>query len=174
MPRIFHRRGQHDDLLGVDVRAGKAHRLDVDLVELPIAAALRPFVAKHGPHGPQPARRVVSEVVLDDRPHHTGGELRTQRQVLTVERSSKRVHLLFDDVGDLADALHEELGVLDNRRADLLIAVAAQPVGSARLEPLPERRIRRQQVVHAADPGKLAGSHRDQAVSVARVYLRRT
>ena len=35
------------DQLGVDVRAGQAERLDVDLVELAIAAALRALVAEH-------------------------------------------------------------------------------------------------------------------------------
>ena len=38
---------QHDDLLGVDVRAGEAERLDVELMELPVAALLRALVAEH-------------------------------------------------------------------------------------------------------------------------------
>ena len=40
-------RAAHQDLLGVDVRAGVAERLDVDLVELAVAALLRPLVAEH-------------------------------------------------------------------------------------------------------------------------------
>ena len=40
-------RAAHQDLLGIDVGAGVAERLDVDLVELAIAALLRPLVAEH-------------------------------------------------------------------------------------------------------------------------------
>ncbi len=142
---------QHHDQFGIDVRSRKAHRLDVDLMELPVAPALRPLVAEHGAYGPQPARRLVGKVVLDDRTHHTGGELGAEREVLAIQAILERVHLLLDDVGDLADALHEELGVLDDRRTDLLVAVAPQPVGHAGFEPLPQRRLAGEHVVHAPD-----------------------
>jgi len=154
---------QHHDQFGIDVRPGKADRLDVDLMELAVAPALRPLVAEQRPHRPQPSRRLVGEVVLHDRAHHPGGEFRPQRELLAVEPVLEGVHLLLDDVGDLADALDEQLGGLDDRRADLLVAVAAQPVGYPRLEPLPQRRVRRQQIVHAAHGGELPVRHGAQA-----------
>ncbi len=40
------RAGQQDQF-GIDVRAGEAQRLDADLVELAVAAALRTLVAEH-------------------------------------------------------------------------------------------------------------------------------
>ncbi len=147
---------QHDDQFGIDIRTGEADRLDVDLVELPVAPALRPLVAEHRTHRPYAPRRVVGEVVFDDRTNHAGGELGAQGQALAVELVLEGVHLLLDDVGDLANAAHEELRVFDDRRADLLVAVTAQPVGDARFEPLPQWRIGRQQVVHAAHAGKFS------------------
>ena len=50
---------QHDDLLGVDVGPGEAERLDVELVELAIAALLRALVAEHRPAGPDALRPLV-------------------------------------------------------------------------------------------------------------------
>ncbi len=38
---------EHHDLLGVDVGPGEAERLDVELVELAVAALLRALVAEH-------------------------------------------------------------------------------------------------------------------------------
>ena len=46
-PRSRQQRAAHQDQLGVDVRPGEAERLDVELVELAIAALLRPLVAEH-------------------------------------------------------------------------------------------------------------------------------
>ena len=40
---------EHHDLLGVDVRAREAERLDVELVELAVAALLRALVRNIGP-----------------------------------------------------------------------------------------------------------------------------
>ncbi len=56
---------QHHDLLGVDVRTGEAQRLDVELVELPVAPLLRPLVAEHRAHGPHALRPLVGERMLD-------------------------------------------------------------------------------------------------------------
>ena len=50
---------EHHDLLGVDVRAREAERLDVELVELPVAALLRALVAEHRSASPHALRPVV-------------------------------------------------------------------------------------------------------------------
>jgi hypothetical protein len=46
---LAQQRAREQDLLGVDVRAGKAHRLDVELVELAITPLLRPSWRNIGP-----------------------------------------------------------------------------------------------------------------------------
>ena len=51
---------QHHDLLGVDVGPGKAQRLDVELVELAVAALLRALVAEHRARGPHALRALVA------------------------------------------------------------------------------------------------------------------
>src|SRR5689334_17272389 len=55
---------EHDDLLGIDVRAGKAQRLDVELMKLAIASFLRTLVTEHRTAGPHALRPLVNEIVL--------------------------------------------------------------------------------------------------------------
>ena len=57
-------RPDHQDHLGIDVRAGVAERLDVELMELAVAALLRLLVAEHRAHRPQSQRSVVERVVF--------------------------------------------------------------------------------------------------------------
>ncbi len=85
---------QHHDLLGVDVGPGKAERLDVELVELAVAALLRALVAEHRPGGPHALRPLVGQVVLDRRAHDARGRLGAQRQALAVQPSSN-VYISF-------------------------------------------------------------------------------
>ena len=148
---VAQQRAAHQDLLGVDVGPGEAERLDVDLVELAVAALLRPLVAKHGDAGPDAQRPVVERVVLDHRAHDAGGGLGAQRQPVAVHRVLEGIHLLLDDVGHFAEAAHEQRRRLDDRRAHVGVAVAAHQRAHLVLEPLPARRFRRQDVVHALD-----------------------
>ncbi|MNN39952.1 hypothetical protein D3C81_1540090 [compost metagenome] len=98
--------------------------------------------------------------MLDGRTHGGGSAFGTQRQLLAVERIGEGIHLLLDDVGHLADAAHEQLRVLDDRRAQLLVAVGAQHGARGILEMLPQRRIGRQHVVHALHAlQRLGGLH---------------
>ena len=89
------------DDLDVEVRVVDAEHLDADLVELPVAAALRLLVAEVGAGVPRLPRR--RRAVLDERPAHAGRLLGTQGDVATAE-VGELVHLLGDDVGGLADA----------------------------------------------------------------------
>ncbi len=98
---------QHDDLLGVDIRAREAERLDVELMELPIATLLRALVPEHRTAGPCAQRPLVEDAVLDRRAHDAGRRFRPQRQALAVQLVLERVHLVLDDVGVRADAAHE-------------------------------------------------------------------
>ena len=51
-PQLVPQPREHDDLLGVDVGAFEAQRLDVELMELAIAAPLRALVTEHRPRQP--------------------------------------------------------------------------------------------------------------------------
>src|SRR3546814_7319368 len=81
---------QHDDELGVDVRAGKAQGLDVDLVELAVAAALRAFVAEYGADAVDALRPVVQQIVLDAGAHHAGGHFGPHGE--RIDRKSTRLN----------------------------------------------------------------------------------
>src|SRR5690606_38657715 len=141
----------HDDQLGIDVRTGQVEDLDTDLVELPITALLRAFVAEHRAAVPEvldlPA---TADAVLEHRAHAAGGAFRTQGQGIAVA-VCEGVHLLLDDVGDFADGALEQLGEFHDRHADLPIAVAIQQAGHAAFKIAPQRRLLRKNVVHATN-----------------------
>ena len=83
----------HHDDLGIRIRTREAERLDADLVELAIAAALRTLVTEHRADVPQALRAVVQHVVLDRRAHDGRGIFRAHRQVFAVQRVGEAVHL---------------------------------------------------------------------------------
>ena len=82
------------DVLGIDVRAGEAERLDADLVKLPVASLLRSLVAEHRARVVQALRPAVEQIVLERGAHAGGRAFRAQRQALAVERSTK-VYISF-------------------------------------------------------------------------------
>ena len=140
---------RHRDLLGVDVRAGEAERLDVELMELAIAALLRTLVAEHRSRRPHAKRPLVCQVVLDRRADDARCRFGTQRQALAVQLVVERVHLVLDDVGVLADAAHEQWRRLDDRHAQVAVAIALEHVARRLLELMPRRRLVGEHVVHA-------------------------
>ena len=152
------RHGQQDQL-GIHLRPGKAQRLGADLVELPVAAALRTLAAEHGAHVEQALAAVVQQVVLGHGAHQAGRTLGAQRQVVGVAvlvlPVLEGVHLLLDNVGHLAQAAGEQLGVLHDRRAGVAVGEPSHHAAHRLLQPLPARRDRRQDVVHALDGGDL-------------------
>ena len=102
-PSSRHSARAHQDQLGIDVRPGEAERLDVELVELPVAALLRPLVAEHR------ARCTTGACG-----RCTAGCARSPRarcrrclpgaaSAVAVQSVDEGVHLLLDDVGHLAD-----------------------------------------------------------------------
>src|SRR5690606_37635179 len=122
--------------------------LDVDLVELAVATLLRPLVTEHRAHAPDLLALVVQQAVGDAGAHDAGGGLGTQRERVAAA-VLERVHLLLDDVGHLADGALEELGALEQRQADLAVAVLGERLARDALARLPRRRVVRQDVVHA-------------------------
>ena len=77
--------------------------------------------------------------MLDRGADDAGGRLGTQRQALAVQLVLERVHLPFDDVGRIADAAHEERRRLDDRDADVAVAVLREHFARGVLEALPQR-----------------------------------
>ena len=151
---------EHDDALGVHARLLSAQALDAHLVELALATLLRALGAKHrarvhelGGRGP-----LRHQIVLHHSAHDAGGALGAQAQAALrlhgaaakkrgqVLAGNGREHLLRHDVGGLADAAHEQLRLLEQRRLDGRVTVAAAHVRGGRLEMSPERRLVGEQV----------------------------
>src|SRR5947207_12571463 len=104
--------GEHDDLLGIDIRPSETQSLDVDLMELPISSLLGPLITEHWAAGPDFLWPIVEQTMLDCRTHDAGSRFRAQCETVAVA-VGKGVHLLVDDVGSLADGAVEPLGRLD-------------------------------------------------------------
>ena len=122
---------EQDDQLGVDERRVGADRLGADLVELAVAPRLRALVAEERARVPELHRlRELVHAVLEVGAADRRRPLRAQGEAapaLVLEAE----HLLLDDVGGLADAAGEELGVLEGRRLDPPVA-GAPPASRAR------------------------------------------
>ncbi|MNN71319.1 hypothetical protein D3C81_1872440 [compost metagenome] len=88
--------------------------------------------------------------MLEHGAHAARSAFRTQGQGFFVA-VEEGVHLLVDHVGAFTDAAGEELGELEDRQADFLVAVAIQQHGQGVLQVAPGRRLLRQDVVHATN-----------------------
>ena len=148
--------GQQDQLC-IDLGTAKAQHLGTNLVELAVAAALGALVAEHGAHVVQALAAFVQQVVLNHRAHQPGCAFGAQRELLAVQAVFKGVHLLFDDVGHLAQASHKQGCRLDDGQAHIAVGVTRHQSAHLTLQPLPTRRIGRQDVVHALDAHQLLG-----------------
>ncbi len=110
------------DGLGVDRGVLGADGLHVELLELAVAARLRALVAERRAGRPELHRELaVVQAVLQRRAHHPGGELGPQRDRAAAP-VGEGVHLLGHDVGRLADAPGEQLGVLEDGNLDIGVA----------------------------------------------------
>ena len=115
----------HHDQLGIDIWARKSQRLDPHLVKLSIASFLRALVTEHRAGVPQAFTAVVQHIVLHDRTYGGRCALGAQCQRFTVQFIDEGIHFLLDDVGDFADCAFEQTGLLQNRRANFAITIAA-------------------------------------------------
>ena len=92
----------------------------------------------------------AGDAVLKHRTHARRSPLRTQRQRIAVA-VLEGVHLFFDDIGHFTDRAFEQLGEFDDWHADLLVTVVIQQTRNLALEVAPQRRLLRQDVVHATN-----------------------
>src|SRR5215475_9797395 len=120
-------------------------------MELPVTALCRPLVTEHWADVPEPLGPGVVQRVLDRRPHDPGPRLGAERQMLAVQLVDEAVHLLLDDVRGFPDRATEERGRLEERGADVAVAVAPRPRAHGLLEALPQRGLVGQDVVHPPD-----------------------
>ena len=141
----------HHDQFGIDIRSCKPQRLGSKLMKLPVAASLWALVSKHRSHVIQALATVVKHGVFHDSAHHAGGVLRPQGQCLTVQAILERVHLFFDDIGDLTQTTHKQGSRLNNGCTHVAIAVGHHQVAQLLLQPFPACGLRRENVIHAFD-----------------------
>lgn len=130
----------HDDHLGIGNWLGGAEALDTHLPEFAITSLLRTLGAKHRPCIPElcRSRALRHEGVLGDGTHDTRRALGTQREdLIALERGALahclhgshrpyREELLAGNVTRLSHAAREELGTLENRRLDGLVAIGGK------------------------------------------------
>ncbi len=138
------------DDLGVDRGVVGADPLDRELPVLAVAAAARPPVPVHRADRVELLRlRLPVEAVLDVRPADRRSALGAERQ-RPVGAVGEGVHLLLDDVGADARRAREELGVLEDGRLDAPVAVERAETLHLADDALPQRLLRREDVVRAA------------------------
>ena len=116
----------HGDDLDVDVGVGAAHRLQIELEELPVTAGLGLLVAERRPGGPDLPRQ-RGRTVLHEHAHQRSGELWAQGDAGAV-LVDEVVHLLGDNVGGLAHP-QEHAEVLQQGRLHLAVTSPARGGG---------------------------------------------
>ena len=97
----------------------KPMRLDIELMELAIAALLRLLVPEHRADAPELVARTAQHAVGDGGAHDAGRGLGAQREAAR-RPDLEGVHLLLDHVGEFADGALEEPRLLDDGHAHLL------------------------------------------------------
>ena len=154
---------EHDDALGVDAGVFGPQAFDANLVEHALATLLRTLGAKHraGVHELGRSRALRHQIMLHRRAHHAGRALGAQAQAafrldgaaiddaLEILAGNGREHLFGDDIGGLADAAHEQIGLLEQRRLDGLVAITREYVESGIAEMRPELRFLGQKVARS-------------------------
>ena len=134
------------DHFGVHRRRLRPDGFGADLIELPVAALLRPLAPEHRAHVEELHESgLLVEAMLDVGPHHRSRAFRPQREGGAVA-VLERVHLFADDVGFFAHAAREQLRLLENRRADLVVIRGAKDFPRLPLDEIPEVARRRQNV----------------------------
>ena len=141
--------GEGDDLR-VSRGRGGAEDLDAELMELTETAGLGLFVAEHGAHVVELDGLDLSvEFVFHVGAAGRGGVFRTQGQG-TAAVIGKGIHLFLHDIGGLAHAALEELGLLKQGGADLAEAVFSAHGAQQSFQFLPFCGVRGQKIVGAA------------------------
>jgi hypothetical protein len=130
-----------DDDFRIRLGTRVSEDLRIDLVELPEAALLGPFVPEHGPDGKELLNGVVFiKTVLDVGPDQGSRGFRPEAHALSLA-VREGIHLLGHNIGFFADAPAEELRQLEKGGHDLLEAEGAKNLPCFPLELLPRQRL---------------------------------
>ncbi len=151
---------EHDDGLGIHCRLVGAQALHAHLAELAKATLLRALGAEHRAcvHELGRSAALGNQVVLHNRANGAGRAfgakgktaLRLQRfageQLLQVAAGNNGEHLLGNHVGGLAYAAHEQVGLLEQRGLDGLIAATTEDLERGLAEMVPKPHVIGKQV----------------------------
>ena len=118
-------------------------------MELPLAPALWPLIAKHWPAIPKSLRPLAQQPVLDSSAHHAGGAFGPQGAG-AIASVAKAVHLFAHHIGGFANTAGKEFSGLQQWGADFSDAGAAKVFAGGLLEPLPPVGCSGQEIHHAA------------------------
>ena len=147
----------HGDEFGVDPWFDRTDDLRVQLVELAEATFLRPFVAEHGADGVEALHRLLDmQAVFDEGAHDRGRGLGPHGDAFIGEA----VHFLLDHVSGRADGTDEQLGLFQDRHADLLHAEPFENVPGPLFDILPADHTVRKDVFETVDRLNLQGALR--------------
>src|SRR5579863_4017493 len=153
-PIPAHKLPRERDHLQVCFGTRKPETLDAELVRLPVAPFLRALVAKDRSDVIQPQRPERKKAAFQGGPDHRRRPFRAKRQT-TAGAVVEGVHLFFHDVGLRADTSDEELGRLEDRRANLAVAKTLREKMYPRFERVPPPRLGRNEVLGAARGAKV-------------------
>ena len=148
------------DHLCVQPRRRASDRFHVELEELPVAALLWPVITEHRTEQIKTrGLRTLVEAAFEVSAHHSRGRLRSQGQV-SPSAVVETIKLFGHRIGVFSHAL-DQLGVLEDRSDDLLVAEPAPDLRRPLLRRPPQRHLGRKDVAHAADGfDRFATGHR--------------
>ena len=161
------------DDLDVDIRVVQADGLDPELPVLPVPALLWALVAEQRREVPDLPWPVL--LVLDVGAHDRRRALGSEREPPAAP-VRELVHLLADDIGRRAEPV-EDLGVLEHRGDDQLVAEPSGTIRERAHELQPARRLRGDDVVsalrRAVGVGSVVSRHRGIVPAASRRAVER-
>ena len=145
------------DNLCVEQRVRSAEGLDAELVELPLAALLRPLVAEHRA-GVEPLLEWLGlvDLVLEVGPDHGRGAFRTK--TVGLGPALEREHSLFHNVRRLTDVVEKDLHVLENGESNLGVSVPGEDLARFVFDCSPGSDLFRKDIVNAGGGPKFHGT----------------
>ena len=93
-------------------------------MKLAVATTLGPLMPKHRARVPQAFRTFIGQVMFQYGANDACSTFRAQGQLVAVHAVGKGIHFFLDDIGDGAKPARKQSRGFNNRRTDLLIAVA--------------------------------------------------
>src|SRR4030042_372837 len=150
-PYPFQEMDEHDDDFSID--HGVIHSKDfcIDLIKLPIATLLWPFIPEHWANAVELRYRIKGgKLMLKIGTSHGGGGFRTKGQRVSTS-VCEGIHLLFDNVSSFADPPGKKFCPLENGNADLREAKFFKNLPGSFLNKLPLPNLVRKDVIETTN-----------------------